>query len=108
MQRATTLSEIKTLSSTLSKLYETDGPDYMDKVYNYKITLPISNWTWYPSEFLVEEPDEDNDEENLLYFGLVDGFDLELGYFTLNEMMEFNPVMEKIEPITHRQIQAAK
>ena len=37
-----------------------------------------SNWTWYASEFDGEDT----------FFGLVDGFELELGYFSLGELQE--------------------
>ena len=35
-----------------------------------------SNWTWYASEF----------DEQDLFFGLVSGFEVELGYFSLLEL----------------------
>ena len=43
-----------------------------------KYFTPWSNWTWYATEF---------DEESGLFFGLVDGFEREWGYFSLEEMM---------------------
>lgn len=41
-----------------------------------KFFTPDSNWTWYASEF-------DGDDT---FFGLVAGFDVELGYFLLSEL----------------------
>ena len=41
-----------------------------------KFFTPDSNWTWYATEF---------DGKDLL-FGLVDGFEKELGYFSLSEL----------------------
>ena len=41
-----------------------------------KFFTPDSNWTWYASEF-------DGDD---LFFGLVSGFEVELGYFSLLEL----------------------
>ena len=41
-----------------------------------KFFTPDSNWTWYASEFDGEDR----------FFGLVDGFELELGYFSLSEL----------------------
>lgn len=41
-----------------------------------KYFTPDSNWTWYGSEF----------DGNDLFFGLVNGFELELGYFSLQEL----------------------
>jgi Protein of unknown function (DUF2958) len=43
-----------------------------------KFFTPDSSWTWYASEF-------DGDD---LFFGLVDGLELELGYFSLKELKE--------------------
>ena len=41
-----------------------------------KFFTPDSNWTWYASEFDGED----------LFFGLVSGFEVELGYFSLSEL----------------------
>lgn len=41
-----------------------------------KFFTPDSNWTWYASEFDGEDR----------FFGLVAGFDVELGYFLLSEL----------------------
>ena len=38
---------------------------------------PMSNWDWYAIEY---------DPENRLFFGLVSGFEVELGYFSLDEL----------------------
>lgn len=43
-----------------------------------KFFTPDSSWTWYASEFDGED----------LFFGLVDGLELELGYFSLKELKE--------------------
>ena len=43
-----------------------------------KFFTPDSNWTWYASEF-------DGDD---IFFGLVSGFEVELGYFSLKELQE--------------------
>lgn len=42
-----------------------------------KFFTPDSNWSWYAVEY---------DQENGLFYGLVDGFDKELGYFSLAEL----------------------
>ena len=42
-----------------------------------KFFTPDSSWTWYASEFDGED----------LFFGLVDGFEKELGYFSLSELI---------------------
>lgn len=41
-----------------------------------KYFTPTSNWTWYATEFDGED----------LFFGLVDGHDKEIGYFSLSEL----------------------
>ena len=41
-----------------------------------KFFTPDSNWTWYATEF----------DGNDTFFGLVDGFEVELGYFSLSEL----------------------
>lgn len=43
-----------------------------------KFFTPDSNWTWYASEFDGED----------IFFGLVIGFEIELGYFSLKELKE--------------------
>ncbi len=43
-----------------------------------KYFTPDSNWTWYASEFDGED----------IFFGLVSGFEVELGYFALSELEE--------------------
>ena len=49
-----------------------------------KFFTPDSNWTWYASEF-------DGMDR---FFGLVDGFELELGYFSLSELEEAKGPLE--------------
>lgn len=41
-----------------------------------KFFTPDSNWTWYASEFDGED----------IFFGLVIGMEMELGYFSLSEL----------------------
>lgn len=45
-----------------------------------KFFTPDSNWTWYATE---GEKQEDGD---CRFFGLVEGFESELGYFMLSEL----------------------
>jgi hypothetical protein len=42
-----------------------------------KYFTPGCQWTWYATEY---------DPETRQFFGLVDGFEAELGYFSLDEM----------------------
>lgn len=48
----------------------------LDAVAVVKFFTPDSNWTWYATEFDGED----------LFFGLVDGFEKEIGYFRLSEL----------------------
>ena len=60
----------------IPNLYETENQE--EKICYVKLFLPSSNWTWYIIEI--------NKEDNNTCFGLVDGFEQELGYFTLREL----------------------
>ena len=58
----------------LPQLYsqeEVDDPKAIAKYFT-----PDSNWTWYATEFDGKDT----------FFGLVDGFEKELGYFSLAEL----------------------
>ena len=59
----------------LPKLYEMEEKG-MDAQAAVKFFTPDSNWTWYATEFDGED----------LFFGLVVGFEIELGYFSLSEL----------------------
>ncbi len=54
---------------------ETEGE--ADPLVRVKFFYPDFSWTWYAIEF-------DGDD---LFFGLVDGFERELGYFRLSELL---------------------
>ncbi len=53
-----------------------------------KFFTPDSNWTWYVTEGSAQhDPDTpDHGEVDFLFFGLVIGFEKELGYFSLREL----------------------
>ncbi len=72
----------KELEKRLPAIYAQDGfKEYDAKVYA-KFFDPCSNWTWY----VMEGEKQGND---FIFFGLVQGFELELGYFSLNELSRF-------------------
>lgn len=54
---------------------EKDGLEALAQV---KFFMPAGSWTWYASEF-----DQDD-----IFFGLVVGFEVELGYYSLRELQE--------------------
>jgi hypothetical protein len=59
----------------LPRLYATDELD-LEALAQVKYFTPDAGWTWYASEF---------DGENI-FFGLVVGLEIELGYFALSEL----------------------
>lgn len=63
------------LRALLPKLYANEKLG-LEAVALLKFFTPDSNWTWYPTEY-------DGDD---VFFGLVSGFDVELGYFSLSEL----------------------
>lgn len=57
-----------------------------------KFFTPDSSWTWYATEFDGQD----------LFFGLVDGHEMELGYFSLSELQSVRgPFGLKIERDLH-------
>ncbi len=64
----------KELRAKLPPLYSTEKDK--DPTAVVKFFTPDSSWTWFATEFDGEDR----------FFGLVDGFDKELGYFSLSEL----------------------
>lgn len=62
------------LRRALPGLYSTEHDD--DPMVRTKLFTPWSNWTWYVTEF-------DGDD---VLFGLVDGHEVELGYFAVSDL----------------------
>ena len=68
------------LADTIPALGATENTrDYDDVPARAKLFSPFSNWTWYITEL---------DRETGQCFGLVEGFERELGYFDLTELAE--------------------
>lgn len=65
----------KAITKKLPPLYSTDGQG-KEAVAQVKFFALGSNWTWYATEFDGEDT----------FFGLVEGFEKELGYFSLKEL----------------------
>ena len=59
----------------LPKLYEQEDLE-LQAIVHIKFFDPCGSWTWYVTEFDGEDT----------FFGLVDGFEKELGYFSLKEL----------------------
>lgn len=68
----------KELRKRLPALYSQEGE--LDPMVYVKFFDPVGSWTWYATE--GEQRGRD-----FLFFGLVIGFESELGYFTLNELL---------------------
>ena len=66
----------KALEKQLPELYAQDGKGG-DAIAYAKFFHPFSNWTFYATEYNPEER---------LFFGLIQGQDEELGYFSLDEL----------------------
>lgn len=63
------------LRAKLPGIYDTEKSE--EQMCVCKFFLPEGCWTWYVIEF---------DPEEELFFGLVDGLEAELGYFSLEEL----------------------
>jgi hypothetical protein len=95
----------------LPALYSQDeNPDPQSVV---KFFTPWAGWTWYATEGSYVNEDGNYDDENgnlitvdqahdFMFYGLVDGFEKEHGYFTVRELMESQgPAGLKIERDIH-------
>ena len=67
----------KELERQFPKHKETEETPLEEKTVIAKFFHPFSNWTWYAVEY---------DPKDRLFFGLVDGFVKEWGYFSLDEL----------------------
>lgn len=71
----------------LPKLYSQENE--ADPIVQVKFfgIMGLGAWTWYAIE---GEPvlDDDGKEVDFMFFGLVDGFEKELGYFNLSQLQE--------------------
>ena len=72
----------KKLEESLPKLFATEEISLEDKIVVAKFFILDSNWVWYAVEGSPEN-------DNFLFFGLVNGFEREWGYFSLNELTSF-------------------
>ena len=78
----------KEIIKKLPAMQETEGQGE-EAIAQVKFFTPDSNWTWYGVEY---------DAEQRLFYGLVDGFDIEIGYFSLDELESVKgPMGLKIE-----------
>ena len=66
----------KEIEAKLPPLYSQDGKGD-EALALVKFFTPDSSWTWYATEY---------DPQERVFFGLVDGLEKELGYFSLDEL----------------------
>ncbi|MCY4580735.1 MAG: DUF2958 domain-containing protein [Chloroflexi bacterium] len=84
----------KELGEKIPPLYANDGAENPDEVKAVvKLFSIISHWTWYITEW---------DANSGVCFGLVDGFESELGYFDLTELSEV--VVAGTVPVVERDL----
>lgn len=71
----------KEIKSQLPPLYSSASQE--DPIIWCKFFTPDAQWTWYAMEY-------DGDDT---FFGLVDGIERELGYFSLSELLSVRGVL---------------
>ncbi len=96
---------------------DTSGTEEEGALVYAKYILPLTYWTWYVTEgsFIDEDGycDTDKPKVDFMFFGLVVGHDVELGYFSLKELQAIRgPVGVHVErvvnfnPVPLKEIQA--
>ena len=68
----------KEIKETLPRLYSQENEK--DPMVICKFFDPVGSWTWLVTE------GEENGDGDFEFFGLVIGFEIELGYFTLSQL----------------------
>ncbi len=74
----------KEIREKLPELYAQDGKGGEAVVY-LKLFTPTANWTWWITEGSPIK-DDDGNEVDFHFFGLVQGHEMELGYASLKEL----------------------
>ena len=69
----------KEIKNVLPVLYTQENET--DPMVYVKFFDPTGSWTWYATE------GEETDDGDFLFFGYVIGFEAELGYFTLSQLV---------------------
>lgn len=76
------------LRNQLPKLYETENQGESAMVYAHYFHS-ISNWHWYVLEFDGKD----------IFFGLVIGFEMEYGYYSLTELEQIGKDGDHVPPL---------
>ena len=74
----------KAIEEKIPNLYETEEIADKDKRVYAKFFHPASSWTWDALEY---------DPKDKMFYGLVNGYVKELGYFSLQELEEVSGPM---------------
>lgn len=74
------------IQKVLPAYYSTEEIPRGEKVVHLRLFTPTTGWTWYILEY---------DPENKLFFALVDGFELEFGPVSLEELESMNAAIER-------------
>lgn len=94
----------KEIKQAMPKLYAMDGKPKDQVKIQVKYYTPWSNWTWWATEanaYLkngkeVALKDAPEDEiEDIKFFGVVEGFEKELGYWMLSDLESLGPKIER-------------
>jgi len=79
------------IKKNLPALYANETKTPAETLVQIKFFTPDANWTWYVTEGSPVDADgyydTDKPKVDWMFFGLVDGFEQELGYFSLSELM---------------------
>jgi hypothetical protein len=85
----------KEIEKKIPPLYSTENTPLEEKKIAVKFFDPCGSWTWYAVEASAVTPEgeykkltecPENEREDVIFFGLVDGFEKEWGNFSLNEL----------------------
>lgn len=79
------------IKNVLPSLYAQENKK--DPTVYAKFFDPAGSWTWYVTE------GEETDNGDFLFFGYVVGFDAELGYFTLSQLISAKRNTEGIQAL---------
>lgn len=78
------------LQNSLPPLYANENKPATETMVVAKFFTPDSSWTWYVTEgSAVDEDgyyDTNKPKTDFIFFGLVEGHEVELGYFSLTEL----------------------
>lgn len=87
----------KEIAEKLPKLRSTESQE--DPMAVVKYFDPSGSWTWYVTEGEQIKDDNDNPTGDWLFFGLVIGWERELGYFRLSDLQDCKKGLKGIQAL---------